>query len=154
MIISLLLLQAAAQMPAPSLAPPPPPPPLAVTSCNVAIAMFAPRSDVIDEKAAAALDKMPPEALAALATEGVKLMVLPHPVVLDPADPARQRAIAEGRGQRIKAYLAAHGYPADRIGIRPADVDPKQPDNWGEGALLMVEAAPDIFLQTRLSTIC
>jgi hypothetical protein len=152
MIISLLLLQAAAQMP---VIPPPPPPPLpAVTSCNVGIAMFAPRSDSIDEKAASALGKMPPEALSALATDGVKLMVLPHPVLLDPVDPARQRAIAEARGQKIKAWLAAHGYPADRIGIRPADVDPKQPDNWGDGVLLMVEAAPEIFLQTRLSTIC
>jgi hypothetical protein len=152
MIISLLLLQAAAQMPV--IPPPPPPPPPAVTSCNVGIAMFAPRSDVIDEKAASALDKMPPEALAALAMAGVRMLVLPHPVVLDPADPARQRAIADGRGQKVKAYLTAHGYPADRISIRPADVDLTQPDNWGEGVLLMVEAAPDIFLQTRLSTIC
>lgn len=153
MIIALLLLQAAVQMPT---SPPPPtePPVLPVVSCNIAIAMFAPRSDAIDEKAVSALGKIPAETKPSLAIEGVKMIVLPHPVVLSPADAARQKAIADSRGNRIKDYLIAQGYPADRIAIRPADVDPKVEDNWGEGVLLMVEAAPDVWPKTTLSHIC
>jgi hypothetical protein len=153
MIMTLLLLQAAVQMPT---SPPEPakPPVLPVVSCNVAIAMFAPRSDAIDEKAVAAIGKIPAEAKPSLEIEGVKMIVLPHPVVLSPVDEARQRAIADARGQKVKDHLIAQGYPADRIAIRPADVDPKVEDNWGEGVLLMVEAAPDAWARTKLSAVC
>ncbi len=150
MIMTLLLLQAAAHLPA----PPPTLPAGAAMSCNVAVALFAPRSDAVDEKAASALDRIPPEARAALDVEGVELMVLPHPVVFEPADSARQQALIQARGQKIKDYLVAHGYPADRIGIRPADVRMDEPKNWSEGALLMVESSSDAWAKTRLSAIC
>jgi hypothetical protein len=153
MIISLLLLQAAAQIPAaPSGSPETPV--LPTVSCNVAVALFAPRSDLLDEKATLALDKIPAEARAALDVEGVKLMVLPHPVTLSPADEARQRSIFDGRGRKIRDYLTARGYPADRIGIRPAEVNPGEEKNWTEGALLMVESTPDAWAKTRLGAIC
>jgi hypothetical protein len=152
-MIATLLLWALAQMPT---SPPAPATPAAppLISCNIAVAMFAPGSDVLDAKAIHALDSIPAEARSALAVEGVTLMVLPHPVMLAPADEARQRSLAEGRGQRIKAYLTAHGMPAGRIGVRPAAVEPNTTDNWGEGALLMLEVVPEAWDRTSLSAIC
>ena len=152
MILTLLLLQAAVAAPKPMTLPTPPV--HSGISCNVAVALFAPRSDALDEKATQALDKIPPEARSSLDVEGIKLMVLPHPVTLDPVDAARQRALTEGRGRKIKDYLIAHGYPADRIGIRPADVNPGEEKNWTEGALVMMEGPADAWDKTRLSAIC
>lgn len=155
MIISLLLLQAAAQLPGATLPPASArPPALPIVSCNVAVAMFAPRSDAIDEKAARALDRIPPEARSALDVDGVKLIVSPHPVTLQPADAERQRAIADGRGQKIKDYLAARGFRADRITIRPAQVNADEPKNWVEGALVMMESLPEIWTRTKLADVC
>jgi hypothetical protein len=151
MIVSLLLLQAVTQVP---VEPSPRRVPLPIISCNVAVAMFAPRSDRIDEETARALDKIPPEARAALEVEGVKLMVLPHPVTLRPANEARQRALADARGQRIKDYLTTRGYRADRIAIRPAVVSADEPKNWVEGALVMMESAPEVWDKTRLGAVC
>jgi|GEM_PF-7054955 len=151
MILTLLLLQAATQTSPPT--PPRPPVPVGI-SCNLAVAMFTPRSDALDSKAALVLDKIPPEARSALDVDGITLMVRPHPVTLAPVDEARQRALTDGRGQKIKDYLTARGYPADRIGIHPADVNPGEEKNWTEGALVMVEGSADAWTKTRLSAIC
>jgi hypothetical protein len=154
MILALLLLTAAVAPPPPTPTPATTPPARAGISCNVAVAMFAPRSDALDEKAVQALDRIPAEARSSLEVDGIMMMVLPHPVTLDPVDAARQRSLTEGRGQKIKDYLTAHGYPADRIGIRPADVNPGEEKNWVEGALIMVEGSADAWTKTRLSAIC
>ncbi len=153
MIIGILLL-GVAQAASPSPAPPPAPAPASVISCNVGVAMFAPRSDAFDAGTARELDRIIAAIGFAFSSDGVSLVVLPHPVALEPADDARQRALADGRGEKVRQYMGAHGLPADRIAIRPAVTDPRIPDNWGDGALLMLEMPSETWDRVNLKDVC
>ena len=149
MIITLLLWSFAQ-----SASPPPVPAQPSLISCNVGVAMFAPRSDAVDAKAARELDRIGAAIGFAFSSDGVSLVVQPHPVALEPADDARQRAIADRRGETVRQYMAAHGLPADRIAIRPAATDPRIPDNWGDGALLMLEMPSETWERLNLKDVC
>ena len=149
MIIGLLLAGVAQ-----AASPPPAPAPSPLISCNVAVAMFAPRSDAIDAATARELDRIAGLILPTFKDDGVSLAVLPHPVVLEPADEAEQRAIAARRGEKLSKYLAARGVPGDRIAVRPAITDPRIEDNWGEGALVMLEITEDAWARVNTKDVC
>jgi len=149
MIISLLLWSVAQ-----AASPPPVPARLPLISCNVGVAMFAPRSDAVDTRTARELDRVSAAISFAFSSDGVMLVVQPHPVTLEPADVTKQREIADGRGENVRQYMAAHGLPADRITIRPAVTDPRIPDNWGDGALLMLEMPSDTWDRLNLKDVC
>ena len=137
-----------------SLPHPPEYPKLPHASCNLGVAMFASRSDVVDATAARELDRVSAMISPFMANEGVSLIVSPHPIYTEPVDAAARRALADGRGEKIRQYLAGRGLPADKIGIRLAATDPSIPDNWGEGALLLLEMPSETWDRLNLKDVC
>lgn len=150
-----LALSAAGATPAPP-APAARPGPIRLpyVSCNVAVAMFAPRSDEIDAATATRLDRVTGLILPTLQDEGVSVVVSPHDVYLKPADEAEQRAIATRRGEKLRAYLAARGVPSDKISIRNAVTSPEIEDNWGEGALVILQLTEAAWGRVDTKEVC
>ena len=152
--LALALAGGAALQADPAATPAPAPKRPTLISCNIAVPMFAPRSHALDDKTARELDRIAGLILPTFKDDGVSLAVRPHPVVLQPADEAEQRAIVARRGEAISKYLAARGVPADRISVAPAVVDEEIEDNWGEGALVMLEITEEAWPRVDVREVC